>query len=69
MCLILIPRFYFQVFYADLADGVDVGARKAGVGDERNVEVDGGATDLVSVFKFPCGVVFGDVDHKVDLMI
>ena len=69
MCLILIPRFYFQVFYADLADGVDVGTCKAGVGDERNVEVDGGATNLVSVFKFPCSVVFGNVNHKVYLMI
>ena len=60
------PAFDLQLLGAEQAERVDEGAGKAGVGDERDVVVDGIASDGVVVEQLGLGVVLGDVDHQVD---
>ena len=52
-----------QTLNANLADRPNVGACKAGVGDERDVVVNGGATDFVTVLQLALRVVFRDIDN------
>ena len=47
--LIFLPRLDVELLHAEGAEGVDEGGGEAGVGDERDVEVDGGAAYLVAV--------------------
>ena len=49
LSVILLPRLDLQVFHTLLAEGFDEGRSEAGVGDERNVVVDGTTTDAITV--------------------
>ena len=49
LSVIFLPRLDLQVFHTLLAEGFDEGRGEAGVGDERNVVVDGTTTDAVAV--------------------
>ena len=52
-----------QPLDANLADRPDVGACQAGVGDERNVVVNGGAANLVTVLQLAGRVVLRYIDN------
>ena len=66
--LILRPRLDAQVVHRHRAEGIDEGAGQTGVGDERNVEVDGRTAYLVAVTQLARRQVLGDVDHHVDFL-
>ena len=51
------PALYLQVCQAFLAEGLDEGGGKTGIGNERRVVVDGSTTDAVAVGQFALGVI------------
>ena len=59
--LILTPTLDANVVQLDIAEGIDECRRKATVGDERHVEVDGSTTNLVSVGELTGSEVLRDV--------
>ena len=65
--LVLVPALDGDVVLAHLAEGADERGGQSRVGDERDVEVDGGAADLVAVAQLALLKRAGDVDHHVDL--
>ena len=63
--LILTPTLDANVVQLDIAEGIDDCRRKATVGDERHVEVDGSTTNLVSVGELTGSEVLRDVHHHI----
>ena len=59
--LILTPTLDANVVQLDIAEGIDECRRKATVGDEGHVEVDGSTTNLVSVGELTGSEVLRDV--------
>ena len=64
----LAPCLDFDVIEALRAEGVDECGGKSGVGDERNVEVDGCTTNLVAIGEFAHREVLRHVHHHVDVV-
>ena len=50
-------------------ESVDISRGQAGIGEQRDVKINGRAAYLVAVAKLGVGKVFGDVDHHVHLMV
>ena len=65
---ILRPRLNRQIFRRHRAESIDEGACQTGIRNQRDVEVDGGAADLVAVGDFGGAQVAGNVDHEVALV-
>lgn len=65
---IFLPALDLDFILAHVAECFNECFGQAGVGNQRNVVVDGPTTDAVTVGQFPFGVVFRDVDNQVELM-
>ncbi len=67
--LVLVPTLDLDIVEGHRAEGADEGGGEAGVGDKRDIEVDGGSTDVVSVGQLLVGEVLRDVDHEVEFLV
>lgn len=65
---VFVPALDVDGVEGHLAEGADEGRRQAGVGQQRYVEVHGGAAYAVAVAQFLGGEVLGYVDDHVDLV-
>ena len=66
MLLILLPALDLDILYVHGAEGIDEGAGEACVRYQRDVVVDSGTADAVSVGQFPLAMVFRDIDYQLD---
>ena len=67
--LVFVPSLDLDVAHAHLAERAYERRGKAGVGDERYVEVDGGAAYHVAVAQFAFLQRARDIDHHIDLAV
>jgi len=65
---IFLPRLDLDILFIHFAEGIDEGTCQTGVGNQRNVVVDGTTTNLVTVGQFALGVVLRDVYDEVELV-
>lgn len=66
---VFVPALDAYIVNAHGAERLDEGAGQTGVGYKRNVQVDGGTADLVSVIQLAGRQVARDVHHHVYLLL
>ena len=66
--LIFLPSLDLDVSLLHVAECLDEGTCQTGVRHQRNVMVDRGATDLVTVGQLTSGLVLRDIDNQIYLM-
>ena len=66
--LIFVPGAYCKAVYANLAKGVDEGAGKACVGNQRDIVVNGGAPNGKTVLQLPPGEILGYVYDQIQFV-
>ena len=67
--LVLIPALDLDVVDGHRAECADEGCGQTGIRDERDVEVYGCTTDIVSVGQLLVREVLRNVDHQVELLV
>ena len=67
--LVLLPALDLKLILAQCAECLDEGGSQTGIGDQRNVVVDGTTTDSVTIGELTLGVILRDVDDEVELVI
>ena len=68
-CLIFLPALDFEFIDGDCGKGSDESRCQPGVGEKRDIEVDGGAAYLSPVAQFCAGEVSGHIHHEVHLAV
>ena len=66
---VLLPALNLQLILAQCAECLDEGGSKTGIGEQRNVVVDGTTTDSVTIGELTLGVILRDVDDEVELVV
>ncbi len=66
LLIILPPALDQQILLFQFTKRRDKSAGEAGIGDQRDVVVDGRAADIVVVVQLGAGKVLGDVDYQLD---
>ena len=65
---VLLPALDLDVAILELAASVDKRTRQTRIGNQRNVVVDGCATNLVAIGELTTCVVLGNVDYQIELV-
>lgn len=65
---VFIPALNRDITNIHFAESIDKGTCQPGIGDERDVKIDGISSNPVAVSKFAFAQVFGDVDNQVDFL-
>ena len=68
MLLVFFPRLDFDIIDRKVAECIDKSTCQASVGEQRNIEVDACAANLITMAQLGAGEVFGDVHNKVDFL-
>ena len=67
--LVLLPALNLKLILAHCAECLDEGGSQTGIGEQRNVVVDGATTDSVTIGQLTLGVILRDVDDEVELVV